>query len=90
MGNNFYLGDVYHCKKFLKQAYIEKLVLYSEDHINYLDLISGIWYCIYDDGNDYVFLESIVPTDVNLYKIDYLYLLSKYKANFSVKIKKHK
>ena len=37
MVNNFYIGDVHHTKTIKKDAYTEKLVLYSDDKYNYLD-----------------------------------------------------
>ena len=39
MVNNYYIGDIHHNKTIKKDAYTEKLVLYSDDKYNYLDLI---------------------------------------------------
>lgn len=88
MENNFYVGIINHKKKLFKQSFSEKVVLYSEDNINYLDLISGIWYTVLEDNKDYVDINSIVLTDISLYKEDYIYLLNKHKENKITKKKK--
>lgn len=44
MVNNYYIGDIHHNKTIKKDAYTEKLVLYSDDKYNYLDLINDINY----------------------------------------------
>ena len=36
MVNNYYIGDIHHNKTIKKDAYTEKLVLYSDDKYNYL------------------------------------------------------
>jgi len=89
MENKFYVGVVYHKKRVFKPAYSEKIVLYSDNNINYLDLISGAHYTTNYNEKDYVERESLVATDVSLYREDYLYLLNRYKENVLVrKIKK--
>lgn len=87
MENNFYVGIVYHGKKLFKPAYKEKLILYTEDMINYLDLLNGLWYSTDTSNKDYVEENSLIPTDISTYKIDYLYLLTKYKNSSSKKKK---
>lgn len=79
MENNFFVGVIHHKKKLLKPEYTEKLVLYSEDGYNYVDLTNNNLYTIDENELEYVIKETIIPTDVNSYKVDYLYLLSKYK-----------
>ena len=86
MENSFYIGDIYYSKR--KQCHTEKLVLYSSDNVNYLDLISGKWYTTDSKKKDYVIKESIVPTDINEYRENYIYLLSKYN-NVMTKKKKY-
>ena len=51
MENNFYVGIVHHNKKVTKEAYNEKLVLYSTNNYDYLDLINDIEYTT-DDGKE--------------------------------------
>ena len=88
MANNFYVGVVYHGKRFFKHAYSEKVVLYSENNTDYLDLINNIWYSTNNFDKDYVDFDSLISTDVSLYKEDYLYLLSKYKNRSMTKKRK--
>ena len=78
MANNFYVGEVYHKRKILKFNfdYREKLVLYTEDDIIYLDLLGEKAYTCDRTHNDYVIRESLIPTDVRDYKVDYMYLLN--------------
>ena len=87
MENNFYVGIVYHNKRIFKGEYKEKMVLYSEDGLSYLDLINGIVYNSDINDKDYVLKDSLIPTDIKEYKIDYMYLLSKYKKGCFVKKK---
>ena len=49
MVNNYYIGDIHHNKTIKKDAYTEKLVLYSDDKYNYLDLINDINYTTDND-----------------------------------------
>lgn len=88
MENNFYVGVVCHKKRLFKPAFSEKGVLYSDDNISYLDLINGVWYSTNENNKDFVDVNSLVITDISLYKEDYLYLLNKYKESSIVKIKK--
>lgn len=90
MENNFYVGVVYHGKRLFKPRYKEKIVLYSEDQINYLDLRYGIYYTTNRSNKYYVEKDSIVPTDISLYREDYNYMLSRYKENPNVRRKKIK
>lgn len=87
MENNFYVGVVHYGKRLLKGEYTEKLVLYSEDNINYLDLKNDRYYTTDTSSKDYVMRESLISTDISQYRDDYLYLLSKYKENSSIKMK---
>ena len=81
MENNFYVGVVFHGKRPFKVEYTEKLVLYSDDNFNYLDLINDIYYTIDESNRDYVIKESLVPTDISEYREDYLYMLSRHNEN---------
>ena len=78
MKNNFFVGNIYHRRK-IKFSYIEQVVLFSENYYYYLDLVSGKWYTTDTKNRNYVIKDSLVPTDINEYKIDYLYLLNKDK-----------
>lgn len=79
MENNFYVGVINYGKRYSKQKHIQNAVLYSEDGINYLELETGIWYTTDSSNRDYVDKGSILPTDINLYKVNYMYLLSRCK-----------
>lgn len=79
MVNNFYVGIIHYGKKFLKAEYSEKVVLYTEDKINFLDLRNNTWYTTNTNEKNYVDIDSVILTDVSLYREDYLYMLSKYK-----------
>ena len=54
MENNFYIGIVHHKKRVFKSQYEEKIVLYSINDINYIDLINNIVYTTDSDSKDYV------------------------------------
>ena len=88
MVNNFYVGEVYHKRKFMKFnfGYREKLVLYTEDDILYLDLLGDKAYTCDTRNKNYVIRDSLIPTDVSDYKIDYMYLLN--NGNIKKRIKK--
>jgi len=83
MENNFFVGDVIHSRRFGKQEYIEKCVLYSDDNFNYLDLVNGKWYSTDCSEKDYVLKETINSTDVSLYRENYQYLLNKFGSKKS-------
>ena len=68
MVNNYYIGDIHHNKTIKKDAYTEKLVLYSDDKYNYLDLINDINYTT--DNNK--FLEKFIE------KVDWYYRENEY------------
>lgn len=96
MENNFYVGLVHHSKrlfdgkKFFRDEYNEKLVLYNIHDSVYLDLINGICYNTDSSAKDYVLEDSLIITNIDDYKINYRYLLSKYKeGSFSRKKKKN-
>ena len=80
MENNFYVGVDYHRKKLLKQEYNEKLVLYSDDGYNYIDLLNNNLYTINENELEYVIKETLIPTNPLDYKEDYMYLLTRYKT----------
>ena len=85
MENNFYVGVVYHGRRLVKPEYREKLVLYSDDNINYVDLVNNVYYTSDKDSRDYVEKETLISTNIREYRDDYLYLLNKYKNNSVVK-----
>ena len=78
MVNNYYIGDIHHNKTIKKDAYTEKLVLYSEDKYNYLDLINDINYTT--DNNKKAYIRD--------FREDYNYLLSRHNDKKKTK-KKH-
>ena len=77
MVNNFYVGDIFHTKTITKDSYIEKIVLYKLDNDNYLDLINDINYTTDNSKKSYVIKDSLVLVDINDFKEDYNYLLSR-------------
>lgn len=79
MIGSFFVGIVEHNKTIIRQEYREKLVLYTEDNFNYLDLRNEIIYTTDLLARDHVIKESLIPTEPLEYKEDYLYLLTKYK-----------
>ena len=94
MENSFYIGIVHHSikffdgKNFFRSEYNESLVLYHLGGSNYLDLVTGNFYNTDSNAKDYVFEDSLVITDVGDYKINYMYLLERYKEDIAVKKKK--
>lgn len=88
MENNFYAGIVHHNKKVTKEAYNEKLVLYSTNNYNYLDLINDIEYTTDVSNKDYVKAETLEPVNINDFREDYGYLLSRHYDKPKAK-KKH-
>ena len=78
MENKFYVGEIFHSKK-IKPAYTEKNVLFTNDDTLYLDLINNRWYSSDNREKDYVIKESLIPTNINDYEIDYMYLLKRIK-----------
>ena len=81
MENNFFVGVVIHKKRFTKYEYTEKTVLYSDDKYNYIDLLNDKVYTVNEEELEYVIKESLILTNPLDYKVDYLYLLSRYKSN---------
>lgn len=90
MENNFFVGIINHKKKIGKNNYQEKVVLYSKDNINYIDLVNDITYTTNELEKDYVVKESLIDTDISEYQTDYLYLLIKHKNNSNTKKRKYK
>ena len=88
MENNFYVGDIFHSKKYTKSSRVEKTILYSEDSLIYIDLLNQKEYTTDNNNRDYVIKESLINTDVREYKTDYNYLLMKYKSTSKRKERK--
>ena len=82
---NFFVGIVHYGKRTRRKEYEEKLVLYTEDGYNYIDLRDESVYTINISDKDYVISESLIPTDISEYREDYSYLLKKYKEEKIVK-----
>ena len=93
MKSNFYVGIICHLKKIKKYSYHEKVVLYSEDNINFINLINFELYPIEGSSTkiheDYVIKDSLIPTDIRDYNINYIYLLDKYKSVKNTQEKKY-
>ena len=85
---NYYIGDIHHNKYIKKDAYTEKLVLYSDDKYNYLDLINDINYTTDNNKKAYVLEETLVEIDIRDFREDYNYLLSRHNDKKKTK-KKH-
>ena len=84
MENNFYVGIVVHQKRKPNQLMREKLILYTSDQINYIDLISNMSYPLEGNSNDkkdYIEASSLINVDISDYRTDYLYLLDRYNEN---------
>lgn len=90
MENKFFIGIVLHKKKFLKSQYTEKVVLFSNDDINYIDLLNDLVYTTDISNRDYVVKESLIPTDIYEHRIDYMYLLSQYHSKIMTRKKSGK
>lgn len=88
MENNFYLGVVKHSKRRSSNSYTEKVILYSDDNVFYIDLVNNCVYTTDAKNKDYVLIDSLVSTDISEYKTDYLYLLNKYKSDKAISKKK--
>lgn len=86
MEGNFYIGIVCHKKRGLKCQYEEKIVLYTNNDIDYIDLINNVVYSTDSSDKHYVVKESLIPTNLFEHRIDYMYLL--YKYNFRVMTRK--
>lgn len=81
MEDKYYACKVFHKRKNLKMAFEEKLVLYSNDNIHYIDLVNNKCYTTDINEKEYVIEDSIMPIDISEYNIDYRYLLVKRKEN---------
>ena len=68
MENNFYVGNV------ITKKHKDKLVLYSTDSINYLDLVNDRMYTTDYNSKGYVEKESLVKININDFRDDYHYL----------------
>ena len=85
MENNFYVGIVCHKRPFTNNMLREKTVLYTKENITYIDLVKEREYQTDKSLKDYVEESSLIPTDINDYRIDYSYLLSKYNGKVRVR-----
>ena len=85
MKDYFYVGDIFHRRKF-KFSYIEKNVLYTSDDYNFFNLFSEKWYTTDSTQKDYVIKDSLIPTSIDEYNSDYQYLYEKNKAKIKKKI----
>lgn len=88
MENNFFVGVVYHSKRAFRTEYKEKLILYSDNYQEFVDLVTCQVYTLDESKKDYVLKETLIPTDVSEYRDDYLYLLFKYKDGIMNKKRK--
>ena len=80
MEDRFYIGTICHKKRFIKSQYKEKVVLYTNNDIDYVDLINNLVYSTDSSDKCYVLRVSLIPTDIFEHRIDYMYLLSKYNS----------
>lgn len=87
MENNFYVGIVCHSRRGFKPFYKEKVVLYSENYIEFIELFSEKIYTLDESRKDYVERETLIPTNVSEYRENYPYLLSKYKSRTNIRKK---
>ena len=78
MENNFYVGIVFHERGIMHEEINEKVVLYTEDNIYYIDLLKKKTYSTDTNEKEYVKSDTLVKADVNDFNIDYMYLLNKY------------
>lgn len=81
MENNFFVGVVVHRRRKSNSLTREKLVLYSRNDIDYIDLLNNNRYVSEESANtreDYVIKSSLIKVDVSDYRTDYYYLLSRY------------
>ena len=94
MVNNYYIGDIHHNKTIKKDAYTEKLVLYSDDkyfqqiYFIFIFLINDINYTTDNNKKAYVLEETLVEIDIRDFREDYNYLLSRHNDKKKTK-KKH-
>lgn len=82
MENNYYVGNV------ITKKHKDKLVLYSTDSINYLDLVNDRMYTTDYNSKGYVEKESLVKININDFRDDYHYLLIRHNENNSIKKKR--
>ena len=81
MENNFFVGVVVLRRRKSNSLTREKLVLYSRNDIDYIDLLNNNRYVSEESANtreDYVIKSSLIKVDVSDYRTDYYYLLSRY------------
>ena len=77
MENNFYVVNIIRKKKKSSDIYVEKIVLYTQDNIYYIDLINDITYTTNNFDKSYVDSSSLVSINTEDFRIDYMYLLLK-------------
>lgn len=87
MEGNFYIGEICQKKRRKKTIYKEKMVLYTNNDIDYIDLINNVVYSTDSTFKYYVLKESLIPTNVVDHKVDYMYLLYQYNSKITAKIK---
>ena len=78
--NRYYVGIIYHAKRGINTEYREKAMLYMLDRTNYLHLEKGEIYTTNPDHKDYVEEDSLVSADTNDFRVDYNFLLDRYKG----------
>lgn len=78
MESNFYIGIVIHKNFFNRKKWQDKIVLYSDDYIKFIDLNKQKIYFSNKKKKNYVVLDSLINIDINDFNIDYVYLLNKY------------
>ena len=76
MENNIYFGTIFHRRKF-KNNYKEKVILYTENNINYLDLDHIRWYDTDISKKDYVIKNSLYQTKLENNQNEYRYIINK-------------
>lgn len=88
MENNFYVGNIIRKKKKSSDIYVEKMVLYTQDNIYYIDLINDITYTTNNFDKSYVDSSSLVSINTEDFRIDYMYLLLKHNEGNNNKRRK--
>lgn len=80
MENNIYVGTIFHRRK-IKNCYTEKVILYTDDGYNFLDLDHIRWYNTNITNKDYLIKDSLVPTEIEDFRNDYRYIIGKILAD---------
>ena len=85
MEYNFFVGVVCHRKRMSKELVREKVVLYTSDGTVFVDLINMKEYTTDNSLREYVEEDSLINTDISLYKVNYRYLVSRYYDNINTR-----